>query len=143
MDGARKPMSQDATLALLNRYYAAFNAGDWQGMLDCLADDVAHDINQGERQTGKDVFATFLQHMERCYKERLEDIVLMVNADGSRAAAEFVVHGAYLATDEGLPEAAGQTYVLPAGAFIGVADGKITRLTMYYNLADWTAQVVG
>lgn len=136
-------MSQDATLALLNRYYAAFNAGDWQGMLDCLADDVAHDINQGERQVGKDVFATFLQHMERCYKERLEDIVLMVNADGSRAAAEFVVHGAYLSTDEGLPEANGQTYVLPAGAFIGIADGKIVRLTMYYNLADWTAQVVG
>lgn len=136
-------MSQDATLALLNRYYAAFNAGDWQGMLDCLADDVAHDINQGERQVGKDVFATFLQHMERCYKERLEDIVLMVNADGSRAAAEFVVHGAYLSTDEGLPEANGQTYVLPAGAFIGIADGKIARLTMYYNLADWTAQVVG
>ncbi|WP_408590313.1 ketosteroid isomerase-related protein [Novosphingobium sp.] len=136
-------MSQDATLALLNRYYSAFNAGDWQGMLDCLSDDVAHDINQGTRQTGKDVFATFLQHMERCYKERLEDIVLMVNADGSRAAAEFVVHGAYLATDEGLPEAAGQTYVLPAGAFIGIEGGKIARLTMYYNLADWTAQVVG
>ncbi|WP_226016417.1 ketosteroid isomerase-related protein [Novosphingobium sp. FKTRR1] len=136
-------MSQDATLALLNRYYSAFNAGDWQGMLDCLSDDVAHDINQGTRQTGKDVFATFLQHMERCYKERLEDIVLMVNADGSRAAAEFVVHGAYLATDEGLPEAAGQTYVLPAGAFIGIEGAKIARLTMYYNLADWTAQVVG
>jgi hypothetical protein len=33
--------------------------------------------------------------------------------------------------------------VLPAGAFLAIADGKITRLTMYYNLADWTAQVVG
>jgi steroid delta-isomerase-like uncharacterized protein len=79
--------------------------------------------------------------MERCYKERLEDIVLMASDDGTRAAAEFVVHGAYIATDEGLPEATGQTYVLPAGAFIGVADGRIVRLTMYYNLADWTAQV--
>jgi steroid delta-isomerase-like uncharacterized protein len=81
--------------------------------------------------------------MERCYKERLDDIVIMANEDGTRAAAEFVVHGTYLATDEGLPEAQGQTYVLPAGAFLAVADGKITRLTMYYNLADWTAQVVG
>jgi hypothetical protein len=33
--------------------------------------------------------------------------------------------------------------VLPAGAFIAVEGGLITRLTMYYNLADWTAQVVG
>lgn len=136
-------MSRTATLALLETYYAAFNAGDWDGMLACLSDDIAHDINQGERQTGKDTFRTFMGHMERCYKERLEDIVLMASEDGTRAAAEFVVHGTYLATDEGLPEAQGQTYVLPAGAFLAIADGKITRLTMYYNLADWTAQVVG
>jgi len=81
--------------------------------------------------------------MERCYKERLEDIVLMASEDGTRAAAEFVVHGQYLATDEGLPEANGQTYVLPAGAFLAIEGGKITRLTMYYNLGDWTKQVVG
>ena len=82
-------------------------------------------------------------HMERCYKERLEDIVLMASEDGTRAAAEFVVHGQYLTTDECLPEAQGQTYVLPAGAFLAIENGRITRLTMYYNLADWTAQVVG
>lgn len=136
-------MSRAVTLALLDRYYAAFNAGDWDGMLACLSDDVAHDLNQGERQVGKGAFRAFLGHMERCYKERLEEIALMASEDGARAAAEFVVHGAYLATDEGLPEAAGQTYVLPAGAFLAIEDGKIARLTMYYNLADWTAQVTG
>ena len=134
-------MSHAATIALLERYYAAFNAGDWQAMLDCMADDVAHDTNQGSRQSGKAAFTAFLRHMERCYRERLTNIVLMASDDGARAAAEFVVHGQYVGTDEGLPKAAGQTYVLPAGAFIAVADGKITRLTMYYNLADWTAQV--
>jgi steroid delta-isomerase-like uncharacterized protein len=134
-------MPRAATLALLETYYAAFNAGNWDGMLECLSDDVAHDLNQGDRQVGKAHFSAFIAHMERCYKERLDEIVLMVSEDGTRAAAEFVVHGAYLATDEGLPEAAGQTYVLPAGAFIAIAEGKITRLTMYYNLADWTAQV--
>ncbi|MDT0508860.1 ketosteroid isomerase-related protein [Novosphingobium sp. MMS21-SN21R] len=137
------PAARTDAIALLVRYYAAFNAGNWQGMLDCLSDDVAHDVNQGERVAGKAAFAQFLGHMERCYKERLEDIVVMASDDGTRAAAEFVVHGAYLATDEGLPEADGQTYVLPAGAFIGIEGGKINRLTMYYNLADWTKQVVG
>lgn len=136
-------MSRHETLALLHTYYAAFNAGDWEGMLACLADDVAHDINQGERQVGKAAFRAFLGHMERCYRERLDDIVLMANEDGSRAAAEFTVHGLYLATDDGLPEAKGQTYVLPAGAFIAIANGRIARLTMSYNLADWTAQVAG
>lgn len=136
-------MDRAEALALLTRYYDAFNAGDWQGMLDCLADDVVHDINQGTSQTGKDAFAAFLAHMERCYRERLEDLVIMASDDGARGAAEFTVHGAYLATDEGLPEANGQTYVLPAGAFFAITGGKITRVTVYYNLADWTAQVVG
>ncbi|WP_353228550.1 ketosteroid isomerase-related protein [Novosphingobium sp.] len=134
-------MTRAATLALIERYYAAFNARDWAGMLDCLSDDVAHDINQGTRQSGKPAFATFMAHMERCYRERLADVVIMASEDGTRGAAEFVVHGEYIATDDGLPDAAGQTYVLPAGAFIGIADGRINRLTMYYNLADWTAQV--
>jgi steroid delta-isomerase-like uncharacterized protein len=134
-------MDRAETLALLTRYYAAFNAGDWQGMLDCLSEDVAHDINQGATQHGKDAFRAFLAHMERCYRERLDGIVLMASEDGARGAAEFTVHGEYLATDEGLPEADGQTYQLPAGAFFAIADGRINRVTVYYNLADWCAQV--
>ncbi len=131
------------TLDLLIRYYAAFNAGDWAGMLACLDDGVIHDINQGGRQVGKAAFADFLAHMDRCYRERLDGIVLMASDDGARGSAEFIVHGQYLATDEGLPEASGQTYVLPAGAFFSIAGGLITRVTVYYNLADWTAQVGG
>lgn len=136
-------MNRVEALALLTRYYAAFNAGDWEGMLDCLDDAVMHDINQGTRQHGKPAFRAFLAHMERCYRERLDGIVLMASDDGLSGAAEFTVHGEYLATDEGLPAANGQTYVLPAGAFFGFANGKIERVTVYYNLADWTAQVVG
>ena len=136
-------MDRIEALALLTRYYAAFNAGDWQGMLDCLDDGVIHDINQGGRQVGKAAFTEFLAHMERCYRERLDGIVLMASEDGANGAAEFTVHGKYLATDDGLPEANWQTYVLQAGAFFTMAGGKITRETVYYNLADWTAQVVG
>jgi steroid delta-isomerase-like uncharacterized protein len=67
----------------------------------------------------------------------------MTAGDGSRAAAEFNVHGTYLQTDEGLPPANGQTYVLPAGTFFAVKDGRITRVTTYYNLTDWLMQVTG
>lgn len=136
-------MTREQTLALIERYYAAFNANDAEGMLDCLADTVAHDSNQGVRQVGKEAFRAFLAHMDRCYREQLTDMALLANEDGSRAAAEFVVHGAYLATDEGLPEATGQSYVLPAGAFFEVADGLIQRVTVYYNLVDWVRQVGG
>lgn len=126
---------------LVQAYYAAFNAGDMPAFLDLLAEDVVHDINQGERQIGKATFAAFMDKMNRCYRERLADIVVMQNAAGDRAAAEFVVHGEYLADDEGLPPANGQTYVLPAGAFFQIKNGKVARISNYYNLNDWVAQV--
>jgi len=126
---------------LVQAYYAAFNAGDMPAFLDLLAEDVVHDINQGERQVGKATFAAFMDKMNRCYRERLADIVVMQNAAGDRAAAEFVVHGEYLADDEDLPPANGQTYVLPAGAFFEIKNGKVARISNYYNLNDWVAQV--
>lgn len=132
-----------ATEALIRRYYDAFNRGDAESMIACLADDVAHDVNQGGRRVGIAAFRAFCAHMARCYRERLEDVAIMATADGSRAAAEFVVDGLYLVTDEGLPPACGQTYRLPAGAFFDVRDGRIARVTTYYNLTDWTIQVEG
>lgn len=134
---------REKTEALIRRYYDAFNAHDAAGMLACLADDVVHDVNQGERRKGKALFREFIAHMDRRYREELRDVAILSSADGVRAGAEFVVHGKYLATDEGLPPARGQTYVLPAGAFFAVRNGLITRVTTYYNLKDWTAQVVG
>ncbi|MBN8831313.1 MAG: nuclear transport factor 2 family protein [Sphingomonadales bacterium] len=129
------------TIALIERYYAAFNAGDHGAMLACLSEDVAHDVNQGRRELSKAAFHAFLGRMENAYKEQLSDIVIMANADGTRAAAEFIVHGQYLVAEEGLPPARGQRYELPAGTFFEVADGLIRRVTVYYNLADWIAQV--
>lgn len=126
---------------LIRAYYEAFNRRDYAAMLDLLTDDVAHDINQGGRETGKEAFRAFLGHMDRTYRERLRDIVMMTSADGRHAAAEFVVEGTYLATDEGLPEAKGQTYTLPAGTFFEIRDGRIARVTTYYNLKDWLRQV--
>jgi steroid delta-isomerase-like uncharacterized protein len=54
-----------------------------------------------------------------------------------------MVHGTYKNTDEGLPPAKGQTYVLPAGTFFAVTNGKIARVSTYYNLTDWLMQVTG
>jgi steroid delta-isomerase-like uncharacterized protein len=131
----------DAATDLIRAYLDAFNRGDRAAMLALLADDVAHDVNQGGRELGRDAFVAFMARMDRCYRERLADIVVMADATGTRAAAEFTVHGEYLATDEGLPEARGQRYVLPAGAFYAIRDGRIARVTMHYNLPDWIAQV--
>ena len=134
-------MAMQDTIALIQNYYAAFNRGDWNAMLDALADDVAHDLNQGPREVGRETFRAFLARMDRNYAEQLRGIVVIASADGAHAAAEYVVHGTYKATDDGLPPASGQTYVLPGGAFFEIRDGRIARVTNYYNLRDWLRQV--
>lgn len=129
--------------SLIRDYYLAFNRGDTDAMLKYLTEDVIHDINQGERRQGKDKFRAFNARMTHNYKEELKDIVVMISRDATRAAAEFNVHGIYKNTDEGLPPAKGQKYVLPAGTFFAIRDGKIARVTTYYNLTDWITQVAG
>lgn len=131
----------DTARATIQGYFEAFNAGDPAAMVACLSDDVAHHVNEGKVRVGRAAFADFCAHMSRCYQENLTDMVIFTSPDGTRAAAEYIVNGRYLATDAGLPEAKGQSYRLPAGSFFSLQDGKITRVVTYYNLADWVAQV--
>lgn len=127
--------------ATIQKYFDAFNAGDIDTMIDCLSDDVAHHVNEGNVRVGKPAFREFCDHMSRCYRENLTDMVIFANADATRAAAEFIVNGTYLETDGDLPAAHGQSYRLPAGSFFSLKDGHITRVVTYYNLSDWIAQV--
>lgn len=126
---------------LIEQYYAAFNRRDSEGMLALLTADIAHDINQGERETGIDAFRAFLARMDHCYSEQVTQLLVMTSDDGKRAAAEFVIEGSYLHTDGDFLPAAGQRYTLPVGAFFDIRDGRISRVTNYYNLNDWLQQV--
>lgn len=134
-------MPRQAAEATIAAYYAAFNAGDIAGMLATLHDDFAHHVNEGAVRLGKAAFADFCAHMSETYREELREIHVMAHKGGARGAAEFMVHGQYLKTDPGLPVARGQRYVLPGAGLFSLKDGKITRVTTYYNLAGWIAQV--
>lgn len=128
---------------LLQAYYDAFERQDMDAFLALLTDDVVHDLNQGGRELGREAFARFMERMNARYRECITDLVTLSNADGTRAAAEFTVRGEYLSTDEGLPEASGQTYELRAGAFFELRDGRVARVTNHYDLQDWIRQVGG
>lgn len=129
------------TTELIESYYAHFNLMNWDAMLELLSDDVAHDVNESQREIGKVDFKTFFERMNRSYAEHISDVSITVNADGSRAAAEYVVSGTYQQTDAGLPEARGQRYRLPGGAFFEITNGRISRVTNYYNLQLWLQQI--
>lgn len=135
----RKPA---AMTSLIRRYYDAFNSGDRESLLALLDEGVVHEINESGVETGKEAFRAFLARMDRSYKETVEDLVVFTSDDPARVAAEFFIRGEYLATDEGLPEAAGQTYHLRVGAFFEAKNGRIRRVTNHYNLRAWLEMVV-
>ena len=128
---------------LIENYYACFNAGDYEGMVALLSEDVVHEPSQGAPRVGKEQFRSFLAHMERCYAEKVISPVIMSSGDGLHAAAEFMLTGNYLQTDDGLPPAHGQSYRLRVGAFFEISDGRISRVSNHYNLQDWLRQIGG
>jgi steroid delta-isomerase-like uncharacterized protein len=136
-------MRMHATEALVRAWYAAFDAGDTAGMLALAAADVVHEVNDAPRRYGRDALAAFMARMHACYAGRVLDLAVMVDTTGHRAAAEFTLAGIYRATDAGLPDAVGQAYRLPAGAFFRIDAGRIARVTTWYSLERWLAQVRG
>ncbi|MCB1415969.1 MAG: nuclear transport factor 2 family protein [Nitratireductor sp.] len=128
---------------IIQSYFDAFNRSDMAALEALLDEKVEHHVNQGPVRPGIEKFRAFNAHMTERYKEEISELVIFANEDGTRAAAEFLVTGTYLKTDEGLPEARGQRYELPAGSFFTLKNGRITRVTTYYNLQDWLKQVAG
>ncbi len=124
-------------LEIVQQYYAYFNQKNWEGMLSLVDSDVRHETNQGEVRIGIEKFTSFLQKMDECYDENLTDMVFFTEPSYQRIAVEFTVNGIYKKGDEDLPPAHNQTYILPAAAFLAVKNGKITRITTYYNLPLW------
>jgi len=120
---------------LMRDYVEAFNRHDAEGMIATLAENVVHEINEGETQIGSDRFRSFKAHMDECYREQLNEVVYFAN--GNRGAIEFICQGEYIKTDIGLPEAAGQKYAIRAAAFFEEANAKLSRVTSYYSLEGW------
>lgn len=141
MNDGQNATARAQTKVLLESYYAAFNAADWPRFLSLVTHDVVHDVNQGRRENGAFAFGLFMERMERCYQEKIHDLQIFVADDGGRAAVEYIVDGIYKTTDEGLPEAKGQTYSVPGGAFFEIRGNRIARVTNYYNLEQWLEQV--
>ena len=125
-------------LEVVKAYYSAFNDKNWDAMIDLVSDDILHEPNLGEPRVGKELFKAFMKKMDESYEETLTNMKFYVSEDNDGSvAAEFTVNGLYNKAEEGLPEAEGQAYVLPAAAFLKVKDGKVTRVATHYNLELW------
>jgi steroid delta-isomerase-like uncharacterized protein len=126
-----------SALKTVQQYYNHFNNRNWEGMLSLLDPAIRHEPNQGDVRIGIELFTAFLQNMDESYAETLHDMVFFTEPTKTRVSCEFVVHGIYKKGEDDMPKAHNQTYVLPAASFLEVKNGKITRVTTYYNLPLW------
>lgn len=132
---------QQQAIQTIQKYYDSFNKSKTEDFFALMTENVIHDINHGKQEIGKPLFRAFMQRMHLHYQEKVVDLVIFANDLGTRAAAEFFIEGSYLTTDQGLPPAKGQKYRLRCGAFFELKQGKIHRVTNYYNLSDWLSQI--
>ena len=87
-------------------------------------------LEAGERDAGNPgAFGMINQHMPVLGRHP----VASPHADRRRMGAGDLSHS--------LPPAKGQTYRLTAGAFFEVKNGKVARISNFYNLQDWLKQV--
>lgn len=142
-------MARMETLELVQAYYDCFNRRDIKGTLALLTEDVIHDVSQGGREIGRAEFANCIERMNRCYRETVQDLVIMATDGGEHAAAEFTVDGRYLETDRThpssveLPDATGQYYRIAGRALFEIRNDRIARVTDWYDMQDWVRQVGG
>lgn len=127
--------------ALIRQYYDSFNAKNWDQFISLLDDYVIHEVNQGEKEVGKNLFKKFIDRMNISYDEKIEDVIIFESDLANLFAVQYIVHGKYLKTDPGLPEACGQVYQVKGAAFFEIEEGKIKAITNYYNLTEWIDQV--
>lgn len=126
---------------LLQRYFQALGERDSRACLELVSADLRLELNQGAVEQGRAAYAAYLERQLRCYRESIDELIILGEPGGRHAACEYRVEGEYLATDEGLPEACGQRYAVRVGSFFEVRDGLISRISLHFNLPDWLAQV--
>lgn len=125
------------TIKPVEKYYEYFNKKDIDGILSLVTDDVINDANQGDSVTGKDALKKVIETAWEHFDEQVSHLDLMTNTDGSNIASEYLVTGTYYKTKPGLFPANNQKYDILCTALFKIRDGKIARITRYYNTKKW------
>ncbi len=122
-------MSGQALLAVVDRLFAAIEAGDVEGVRACYTDDVAvwHNFDQ-QSQTASENLTTLTWMVGRLGERRYEIVRRELLGDGRSVLQQHVLHGTVTAT--------GARLQMPAAMIITGRDGRICRLEEYLDTAQ-------
>lgn len=86
-------MAAHATEALVRRFFAAVEASDGAAIATLLAEEAVHDAASGQRSVGRETARDAIMTTLLSARESRGDVVVMTDAGGGRAAAEFTLRG--------------------------------------------------
>lgn len=126
---------------IIENYYTAVKAQDLPKFLNLLSDNVVHEINQGDTETGKALFKTFMENQFSSGKINIKDLIILTSPDGKYATSRFICSGTYTKTAKGYPPAKNQHWEIPVVSFFQIHDGKISHVAVYFNDKEYLKQL--
>lgn len=140
---AGKTPQQTNTINLIKTYFESYNARQANTYFGTISSNVVNETNQGNAIVGLETFKVFMHAFMTSFDSRMSQIVLLVSDDGRYASASWVNTGTYVKSDPAITAipAKNQKYTVHGANFFEVSDGKIARITTYYNAEEFAKQL--
>jgi len=127
---------------LVNELYAAWSLHQPERLDQIFADDgVYDDVAGGQIHRGKDEIKQFLRAAYAWAPDFRVTMISLIVGDES-AATEWVSEGIQTGPVGDLP-ASGNSFRLRCGSIMTFRDGKIAKVTDYYDMATFVRQLSG
>ena len=98
------------------------------------------DVTTGMSWTGREAIGAMVGWMYHgVFEAHVEDVRVVLDADGSRAVAEMTFVGVHQGEFAGIP-ASGRSVRVPLLVSYDLADGLITAARVHFNVASFQAQ---
>lgn len=125
---------------LLERHYAAWTAGDIEGVVACYTDDCEfEDLAMEAKFDGKEGVRNFATLVNAAIPD-FRWIPKHFSVDGSRCSAEWQMYGTQSGDLPGIP-GTGKTFDVRGLSALEIKDGKIHRNRDYWSLATYMRQL--
>jgi steroid delta-isomerase-like uncharacterized protein len=124
----------------LNDYVAAWNSHDTEKIVSFYTDDIVYeDVALGQIKRGKEE----LRALDNYYFAAFPDVNFEVKSSfisGDWSASEWVMSGTHKGDMPGLP-ATGKRFSIRGTSVAELKEGKIKRISHYYNWMDFLQQI--
>jgi len=126
---------------LLREENAAWNAHDVERIAAFYTDDCfKEDIAVGKATHGKEPMKVLVSGAFSAIPDMKIELVTLFYC-GESAATEWTMSGSYSSDYPGFPQAAGRHFSVRGASIMELRNGKISRISDYWNFASFLQQV--